>query len=85
MLLAESYLQKRNPNVRSRHCVSRAVACSDSAEQFEVQRVQAMTQEHETVAVDPHITLIVHEDNIKKIQSQTAADPTLIALAIVKK
>ena len=36
-------------------------------------------------AVDPRITLMVREDNIKKIQSQTAADPTLIALATVIK
>ena len=48
------------------------VACSDSIE-------------HETVAVDPRITLMVHEDNIKKIKSQTAADSMLIALAMVIK
>ena len=55
---------KRGTQMYVADTLSRAVACSDSAEQFEVQMVQAMTQEHETVAVDPRITLMVREDNI---------------------
>ena len=65
--------------------LSRAVACGDSVKQFEVNNVQAMSQENDTLAVDPRVTLMVREDNIKKIQSKTADDLRLVALAAVIK